>query len=205
MLFTNFEKYLEVRKGAIHVGAHEGQERDWYVAQGFTPVLWFEPNVKLFDRLIKNISTYENQVAYNIGIHDTLQKANLHISSNDGQSSSILELGTHKKYYPDVKYVKDQEITLMRLDKFLQNHAVDVSYNFLNIDVQGVELNVIKSFGKLVSKLDYIYLEVNEEEVYVGCSQLSDVDTYLKQYGFIRMAAKIDKTRHWGDAFYKRY
>ena len=34
---------------------------------------------------------------------------------------------------------------------------------------------------------EYIYLEVNFEEVYLGCSQLKDIDNFLFKFGFIRV------------------
>jgi FkbM family methyltransferase len=205
MLFTSFEKFIDVRKGAIHVGAHEGQERFWYQRQGFNKVLWFEPNVEIYPTLVKNIEAFKEHKAYNVGIHDTINgKTSLHVSNNS-ESSSILEFGTHQIYAPQVVYIKDMEIELVRMDEFLKQEQIDIGkYNFLNIDVQGVELNVIKSFGKLISKMDYLYLEVNEEELYVGCSLLPDIDSYVKKFGFLRMATHMTKCK-WGDAFYKKY
>ena len=205
MLFSSFEKLLTDTRGAIHVGAHEGQERIFYTRKGFEKVLWFEPNTEIFLRLVQNTKGYELHKCFNLGIHDTLETALLHVSNNDGQSSSILELGTHKKYHPDVKYIGDQNISMMRMDNFLKKEDIDINeYNFLNIDVQGVELNVIKSFGDLISRMDYIYAEVNDQETYIGCAMLSEIDNYLKSYGFIRVATKMT-SNHWGDAFYKRY
>jgi len=193
---------LKDRRGVLHIGAHCGQEKDWYVEQGFEQVLWFEPNVFVFRQLMENIKGYENNFAFNIGIHDKLKTANLHIASNEGQSSSILEFGTHTKYRPDIKYVGYQEIRLMRMDNFLFLTGRDIkSFNFLNIDVQGVELNVLKSFGNLLRSLDYIYTEVNEEEIYKGCAFLSEIDYYVSQFGFERKAIHMTPN-HWGDAFY---
>jgi len=207
MLFTTFDKYMTVRKGAIHVGAHEGQERTWYKEQGFSPVIWFEPNKDLFPTLLQNLHLFKDQRAYNVGVHDTITgKATLHISSNNGESSSILDLGLHKEMYRTIKYIGDQEIELVRMDEFLKTNKIDINiFNYLSIDVQGVELNVIKSFGKLLGKLDYLYLEVNTVEMYKNCSLLPDVDKYVGQFGFIRMAITLQKDGSWGDAFYKRY
>jgi FkbM family methyltransferase len=205
MLFTTFDKYITERRGVLHVGAHEGQERDWYKAQGFTKVLWFEPNTKICGVLQQNIKNYENQICFNVGIHDELTKATLHLSNNNGESSSILELGTHTKSHPKVKYVGEQEISLTRMDDFFIWGDYDMAdFNFLNIDVQGVELNVLKSFGDMLGELDYIYMEVNAEEVYKGCALLPVVDEYLRRYGFLRIAMKMTRA-NWGDAFYKRY
>jgi FkbM family methyltransferase len=204
MLFTDLDKYITTRKGAIHIGANEGQERLWYAQNGFENVLWFEPNTKVFEILRENISMYKHHRYYNLGVHDTLKTAMLNISSNRGESSSILELGLHKKYYGKVKYIGQQEIELVRMDYIFDELENINLYNFLNIDVQGVELNVIKSFGKYLSNIDYIYTEVNTGELYVGCCKLSEIDEYLKHHGFIRLMTKMTKSE-WGDAFYKKY
>jgi len=202
MLFDSFEKHIKFVKGAIHVGGHEGQERDWYRKHSFSPVIWFEPNKKLFQKLEKNIEGYENHVAFNLGVHDILDEAVLHIASNGGQSSSILELGLHSIYHPKVKYIKDEVILLTRIDEFFKEGDLDINdYNLLNVDVQGVELNVIKSFGDLIGELDYVYAEVNEAELYKGCALVSVIDDYLEAYGFCRKATHMTKYQ-WGDAFY---
>jgi len=202
MLFTSFEKYLKNCKGAIHVGANVGEERNWYALHGFSPVLWFEPNKDLYPVLSENLKGFCNQFAFNIGVHDSLEHATLHISSNDGQSSSILELGLHAKYHPKVKYIKDQKINLCRLDEFISNMGRNIKdFNFLNVDVQGVELNVIKSLGKQLAGFDYLYIEVNEQELYKGCAFITEIDYYVSLFGFSRMATHMTKN-HWGDAFY---
>lgn len=202
MLFTNFTRFLKEKRGAIHVGAHEGQERNWYIQQGFNKVVWFEPNKDIFDRLQKRVEIVFGHTAYNLGVHDTLTETTLHIASNDGQSSSILNLGTHSFHHPNIYYVGDQKIKMIRLDDFFKIGDHDITdFNFLNIDVQGVELNVLKSFGSLITKMDYIYTEVNEEKVYKDCCLISDMDTYLKKFGFIRRQTCITPHR-WGDALY---
>lgn len=187
------------------MGAHEGQERNWYVQQGFDKVLYFEPNRELFERLEKRVELVSGHKAFNLGVHDSLKKAILHISNNDGQSSSLLELGTHTIYHPKVHYVRDEEISLIRLDEFFERGDYGwfdiLNYNFLNIDVQGVELNVIKSLGLLIHNIDYIYTEVNEEYLYKDCCLIENIDCYLKPFGFVRECTKITSHR-WGDALY---
>jgi len=49
--------------------------------------------------------------------------------------------------------------------------------------------------------LDYIYAEVNEEELYVGISLLPEIDTYLEGFGFCRVGTYMTPKK-WGDAFY---
>jgi FkbM family methyltransferase len=202
IIADKIEPYLKNLKGAIHVGANIGEERDWYQRLGFTRVIWFEPNKELFPKLLENLKEFPTQMAFNIGIHDFLREGILHISNNAGQSSSLLELGLHSKYHPDVVYVKDQNVILTRLDYFLEDKELQINdFNFLNVDVQGTELNVLRSLGDQLRRLDYVYLEVNDEEIYKGCALLPQIDEYLSMFSFLRLKTKINKG-HWGDAFY---
>jgi FkbM family methyltransferase len=199
-MILEISKYLKNVRGAVHVGGHDGEERDFY-DKYFSFVVYFEPNVKLFKRLLKNIYGYPNQTAFNFGVHDTLTEAELNISSNDGQSSSILEFGTHATNHPDVKYIGKQTIKLVRLDEMFIDYLDIQKFNFLNIDVQGVELNVIKSLGMLLYSFDYVYCEVNNQEVYKNCSRVEEIDTYLSDFKFTRVETKWTKAG-WGDALY---
>lgn len=203
MLITDLDRHIKVRKGAIHVGGHTGEEAAWYQRLGFSPVVWFEPNPRLYRSLCGHLEKFSGHSAYQLGVHDVLTSATLHEASNDGLSSSILELGTHQKNHPDVRYVGDIAIQLTRLDDFFRPLGGCRQFNFLNIDVQGVELNVIKSLGEMVREFDYIYTEVNEEEVYKGCCLVDDIDTYLEQFGFSRNLTQMTHA-HWGDALYVR-
>ena len=202
ILAKQIQPFLKNLLGAIHVGANIGEERDWYHELGFREVLWFEPNKELYPKLVENLAEFPKQTAFNVGIHDSLKEGILHISNNAGQSSSLLELGLHSTYHPEVKYISDQKVKLTRLDYFLEDMEIPIGYfNFLNIDVQGSELNVLKSVGDQLGKLDYIYLEVNDLEVYKECALLPTVDEYLENFNFIRIKTHMTKA-HWGDAFY---
>jgi FkbM family methyltransferase len=202
MLINRLGEYLKIKRGAIHVGANVGEERHWYHNNGFSIVFWFEPNREIFKILKENISVYPNQFAVNWGVHDILDKGVLHVANNEGQSSSLLDLGTHKRHHPEVHYIKDQKIALVRMDEFFSKEWMK-EFNFLNVDVQGVELNVIKSFGDSITYLDYINAEVNEEEVYEKGALIGEIDEYLHNYGFSREVTEMTKF-HWGDALYVR-
>ena len=74
--------------------------------------------------------------------------------------------------------------------------------NFINLDIQGVELRALKSMESYLHHIDYIYTEVNTEEVYKGCDQMNDLTEYLSQFGFKLADARIYRQFGWGDAFY---
>ena len=74
--------------------------------------------------------------------------------------------------------------------------------NFVNLDIQGVELRAFRSMEGYLNNIDYIYTEVNTEEVYKECDQMSDLTEYLARHNFSLVDARIYREYGWGDAFY---
>ena len=69
------------------------------------------------------------------------------------------------------------------------------------MDVQGYELEVLKGAIKTLNQIDYVYCEVNRDEVYENNAYVEEIDEFLAEYGMERMetdwAGDI-----WGDALY---
>ena len=123
--------------------------------------------------------------------------------TNNGQSSSLLDLGSHLKHHPHVWVVGTKKYKTTRLDTFIKKNNIPVeNLNFLNLDIQGMELKAMKSMGDHINKFDYIYTEVNTEHVYKNCALLKEIDEYLSKYGFKRVTIKMCGNYGWGDAFY---
>ncbi len=194
------KKYNINSKGVLHIGAHLGQEADTYAELGMSKMIFIEANPAIYNKLLVNIQKYPEAIAINACISDQEgQGIDFNIASNDGQSSSILNLGTHKDLHPDVSYVGKMGLRTTRMDTILKN--MDISgVDFLNIDIQGMELPALKSMGELLKQFNYAYLEVNREQVYEGCAEIGEVDAFLKDFGFVRK--ETDWVNGWGDAFY---
>ena len=71
------------------------------------------------------------------------------------------------------------------------------------MDIQGAEFLALKGMKNNLKYLDYIYLEVNDTHVYENCGLISDIDDFLREYGFIRVETCMTDF-HWGDALYIR-
>lgn len=195
------QKYNLRIKGVLHIGAHQLEEKDIYKSLSIDKVIWFEANHELV-YYIK--SKFPNEVIYPFAICDEDNCSKEFIVTNNYQSSSLLELNTHKIEHPWVVEMKRIHVQTKRLDSFVKEFNIDMScYNFLNMDIQGAELLALKGSSDTLKNIDYVYLEVNEKELYTGCGLLSEVDEYLKEKGFTRV--EINMTPHgWGDAFYTR-
>ncbi len=57
--------------------------------------------------------------------------------------------------------------------------------------------------GDILSKIDYIYTEVNTDYLYKNIALLPELDDYLDKQGFKRVELSMT-TFKWGDAFYIR-
>jgi len=201
-------------KGILHVGAHHAEEYKDYTRNGCDKdkIIWIEGNEGLCKRLkIPNVFNYvvgdenDKEVQFNI--------------ANNGQSSSILELGKHKELYPHISYTRKKKRKTCRIDKIYETEKVPKDFaNFLNLDIQGAELLALRGMGELLQQFDYIYTEVNYSYIYEGCCLIGELDDFLKGFNFSRTITHWSKGsryegedpvgvdanfgHEWGDAFY---
>lgn len=201
-----FPKYNIKPKGVLHVGANVGEEAPVYNELGIKDVVWIEANLPTYVLLERNVSKY-NHRCFCFCVGDENRDAVLHVSNNGSQSSSILELGTHKIAHPEVHYIEDFPVNMMRLDAFFRKIDDRPKYNinnldFLNMDIQGAELKALKGMGDLLHQFKWAYLEVNKEELYKGCALVGEIDEYLSTFGFKRVETYWVGNTGWGDALY---
>jgi len=192
--------------GVLHVGANLAQEIEEYYSCGIKRSIWIEADPALMDKLNAIVSKYPDAKAFNATAHmlDDVDLM-LKITDNNSESSSIFRMGTHSQKHPDVHVISETPVKTKRIDNLLvKNQIVFEGYDFLNIDVQGAELYVLKGIGKSnLEKIKYAYIEVNNEELYIGCALSRDIDNYMEKSGFV----KVDECmtdNNWGDAFYIR-
>jgi len=188
--------------GAFHLGAHECEELTFYQQLNLaaTDIIWL-------DAIPQKVAEAQQRGIPNVYHAVVTDKENEEVTfhvSNNGQSSSVLEFGTHAQEHPWVIYVDHliQKSTTIR--SFVAQHSIDMpKHNFWNFDIQGAELMALHGAGELIHTAAAIYLEVNERELYKGCGLIGELDTFLSGYGFTRVATEM--TVHgWGDALYIR-
>lgn len=201
MLMTNLKdlvvKYGMEIKGVIHIGAHYGIFEEVIFKEFTTNQAFFEPIDSSF-AVIKN--NFEGKYPiFNIALGNTTGKMSMYVDHcNSGMSSSILEPKEHLKYYPEIDFPEIKEVDIIKL----KDAELDFSnYNFINIDVQGYELEVFRGAGKLLNEIDYIYTEVSTECLYANQPLVRDIDNYLVKFGFERVET-VWTANAFGDALY---
>jgi FkbM family methyltransferase len=186
--------------GSFHIGAHECEELPFYNEIGLIPkdVIWIDAIPSKVTEAINN--GIPN--VYNAVITDKDDEEIIFNVSNNIQSSSVLEFGTHSQEHSHIIYVDKIKQKSITIDTFFERNNIDASkYNFWNFDIQGAELMALKGATQSIKYAKAIYLEVNEKELYKDCGLINDVDNFLSQYNFKRVLTKIT-THGWGDALY---
>jgi FkbM family methyltransferase len=184
----------------LHVGAHIGEEKELYEEAGWGSVIWVEAQPELAKNLEQRLSGSNDRVICATVWDEDGIPLKLKISSNSG-SSSLLDFGTHKDSYPQITFTDEIDVTTTRLDSILKETDLP---NFLNLDIQGVELQALRGLGQLINHLDYIYVEINFKEVYRGCTKLANLDEFLIQNHFERVITRRYLRHGWGEALYIR-
>ncbi len=200
---SNPEKFLRKVSGVIHVGANTGQETNLY-AEHRLSVVWIEPIPDVFGKLKRNLAEFPRQIALEGLVTDLDNKEyKFHLASNNGASSSILELGLHKDIWPDVSFEQTIKLYSKTLPSLLKANQIDpAGYDMLVIDTQGSELLVLKGAEPLLNQFKYIQTEVPDFEAYKGCCQLKDLQTFLGQHGFVEISRNKFATHPGGGNYY---
>ena len=196
-----YQQYNLNISGILHIGAHECEELKDYVRFNINPlqIYWIEAQQNKVDQMkLKNIPNIYQAII------DDVDDKEIHFNiSNNGQSSSILEFGTHLIHHPQVHFTQQIKGKTKRLDTLIEENNIPIEHlNFMNLDIQGVELRALKSMEKYLHHINYIYTEVNSDYVYKDCNLVGEIDEYLSPFGFTRVATKMAGNAGWGDAFY---
>jgi len=182
--------------GVIHIGAHFGEEHTTYKTLDINNIVYFEPVKKTFDILKQRVNDAE---LYNVALGNDNKMIEMYIEEADAYGcSSILQPSSN---YSTVKFEDKQLVEMKKLDDYGFN-----KYNFLNIDVQGYELEVLKGAKNTLNHIDYIMCEINrvtnqKDLDYIGCSTVEQIEDYLKDYNFV-LVQQDWAGISWGDGFF---
>lgn len=194
------KKYLSVSPtGVLHVGAHRGEELPWYRSEGFGPVIWVEAQPDLARELEEIAVPLGHRVLQVCAWSESGVPIKLKVSSN-GESSSLYEMGTHSEHHPDITVVGEIAMETTALRDVLSEEPF---FDFLNLDLQGAELDALRGIGPRLGEVKWVYTEVNREAVYRGIPLIFDLDQWFRKEGFCRVVT-VWTPHNWGDALYIR-
>jgi FkbM family methyltransferase len=200
------KKYNIIPQGIIHIGAHLGEESKLYNSYNLkNKTIWIEANPDLIDKLKKNVN---NDIVINEAVSNKEELCKFYITKADGlpdnkQSSSLKEMDFHLIAHPNVSVSDIIDVNTITMSNLIKKYNIDINnYDFLNIDIQGSELDVLESFNNSLENIKSMYIEINTKSLYKDIPLVEDLDEFLNNKGFKRVETSIHKFAGWGQGFY---
>lgn len=190
-------KYNINPKGVIHVGMHKAEEYPIYKKAGVSSIIFVEANKQLAYQFAPDD---EDCYVVHAAVSDKVEEVEFNITNN-GESSSILELGDHAQIYPNIINIEKVRMKTTTLDSIYRRIGLNEgTFNILNLDIQGAELKALRGWSDW-RFIDAIFTEVNYREMYKGCSLEPEISKFLDQKGY-KKVEEVDTGCGWGDALY---
>ncbi len=178
-ILENIAVYIP--KNIFEIGANFGQDAE-FLRKRFgvdkSKVYIFEAHPQIVDEA-ERLYGFNS---YALAISDKNGKAkfysiNLEKNSNSGISSLRTHNFNNKNDYIEI------DVECMRMDKFIGEHNID-SIDFLKLDVEGANYEVLLGFGVDLDKVKAIQVEAENTEVWAGQYLYKDIAELLFSHNF---------------------
>jgi FkbM family methyltransferase len=176
--------------GTVQVGVNDGTELGWFLQEGQVPIIGFEPIPEVFDQTCNDFAEdiftgkiYMFQLALGeVGGLATLNIPAVTGGENTGGASILRELST-----PEYGFARSITVPVVRFDDFIDGLNMQLDgFDLLYVDVQGMELQVLKGFGKYLQTFKFLNIECSEQPLYEGEASAAEVCSYLTSQGFLQ-------------------
>lgn len=167
----------------IDIGANNGQWITDVKDRGYKgQALCIEPLKKNYVKL--KSSNFHNTSTLNCAVGNSNGYIYINNASNDGLSSSILELDNyHKNAAPSVEFISKEKVKIRKLSRILEGNINQKI--FVKIDTQGYEFEVLRSINKNnFSKIYAFEIETNLVSTYKNVTLIEDVISFLRSKGY---------------------
>lgn len=185
--------------GVLHIGAHTGQEAPLYEELGIKNVVWVEANPAVIPRLRANVEPLGHRVI-ECAVGGWDERANFHVTSNDGESSSLLQLGEHKDLWPDITVTHTVQVKSRPLNILFPECDL-WKCNLWVLDIQGGEYYALANACMALSFADFILTELNFSNMYLCGGSVEEIDRLLSDF---TAAGLWESTGQFGECFYVR-
>lgn len=188
------------------VGSHHGESIDLYLKNfdRIKKLYSFEPYSESYKILKQKFSHNPNIHLFNLAISNKKGSAILNIVEAEDGQSTLNEINQASLWYLVKKmlmasknlYTKTELVKIDRLCN-LYNGNID----FLKIDTEGNELEVLKSCENLLNKTKFIFIEIHNSKMFKDYN--SDlIYNFLKSNSFIEIKRFKFPLMRWNDVIF---
>ena len=164
-------------------------------------VLLFEPIEGPYNELVNKFSNNNKFTIYNLALSDTKGQATFY-NTKKRNCSSLREPNAEvllERNRNDIVEYTESTVETDLLDNYTKDlHTID----FLKLDTQGSEYEVLKGGLETLAKTKRLKVEVEYDQWYKGQKIAPEVDEFITSLGFSRYKTKENK--HHADYYYRR-
>jgi FkbM family methyltransferase len=199
------------------IGACEGESSIRY-SKLFpkAKIYTFEPLPANFALVKDNIKQYQsnNIQPFQVCLSDAVGETVFYVSSGKpenaadedwnygNKSSSILPPAEKTSdVHGWLKFENEIKVQTTTLKDFCFEKQI-AHIDFIHMDVQGAELMVLKGANDFIQKINMIWLEVEAVELYKGQPLKNEIEAFMQNKGFVKIADTVYTTA--GDQFWVR-
>lgn len=179
----------------LEIGCNDGGQTLWFLEIFENARIYcFEPDPRAIVRFNERVGQRPNVKLFEIALSD--QDGNIPFFQSDGYrddrmeidmpkgwdlSGSIRQPKDHLQLYPWVTFGQCITVMTTTLDTWCaQNNIKDI--DFIWMDVQGAEIDVINGGMNALNRTHFIYMEYSDMEMYEGQNSLKQLLTHLKNF-----------------------
>lgn len=171
----------------VDVGASVGQFGTELRSRGFKgPIISIEPVRSSFESLAKRSLRDRMWEVHQFALGDVCGEATIHISSNNAESSSLLEIeDLHVEAFPGSRTIGHEHVAVRTLDSLFNDQSIH-SHLALKLDVQGFEQQVLEGARELFrnGRILAVQVEVSLVSLYTGAASQRGIQEWLESRGF---------------------
>lgn len=200
-------QFLPENPIVFEVGAKDGEESVKFAKMWPRgTILSFEANKNQFVKYLTKSEYFSNMQGYNLAVNTYNGFATFHLCWGSNGDDPIFE-GASSLLEPFGPYINDYKgpkitVPCVIFQDWCRNHAVQ-AIDFIWLDIEGFELQLLKSSPEIFKTVKVIYTETNFAKFRDGTTQFVDLKNYLESVGYQLVA-------HWyneglqGDAIFIR-
>ena len=167
------------------VGANVGQYAQRIRALGYRgDVVSFEPIADTYAQLRARASADPHWHTVHSGIGDYDGTAVINVSANSYSSSMLAMLPLHIDSAPEAVYVRQEPISIQRLDSLIDQFYKPGKNLYVKIDTQGFERQVFEGSRRALDKIRGFQMELSLQPLYEGETLMQEMLNLLQSSGY---------------------
>ena len=197
--YTGIFERLNVHiKGIIHVGMWDFVEYGCYTKLVGNNVIGIEANPQVYKDMAKPVADKWGFKCFNEFLSDKDKEVRDFYFAGEGSSL----------YKGQPQWNKNISIKVQTktLSTVIEENNIDMNgYDFLNIDAEGAEFDVLKGFEKYLDHINVIDLETSYDDRHRSGADHNTIVQWLSERGFeLKEMSDSYQSQNWGDSVFAR-